>query len=384
MAVDTFKAELFNQIAIYIIRAKLVFRPKGYLDTLEIIYPLKATHFGLLFLLTKTCDDKFKITIEGSLHHYYNNKYYKKEEQNFDDFPIFTMFTVLLELQEFLQCDLEEFELRSFEFGINIRCGKTARLFLNKLRYFAIKYGAKKEGYSNNGLMITFEPTQILLKFYDKFRESYLYKSDKLGSYDDLIRFELKYLRSRIANKEAGIKTLKDFLDIAKISKMFDVLQSHWSNILMEDRLDPLDGFSKKELEIFQKGVTHDFFSDPLKVNFVKGLRTESNTPKNINLRRQRYYMKYVDILERYNLRSEYHEFTPKLKSHCDFLMYPENIEFENIMIFMFKHKLNLADSDLRHIISGLRRENLFNSKTDSELEEMIEETQRRLHLKGL
>ncbi|MBK9044184.1 MAG: hypothetical protein IPN97_13575 [Saprospiraceae bacterium] len=210
MAVDKFHSELLDQQAISRIVPKLNFRPVGYLDTQEVKYPLKAHYNGLLFMLIKINEDKFKLSIEGSLHHYYNLKYYDKE-QNFDDFTIFTMFTVLLELEEFLECDLENFEIRSFEFGVNIRCGKLAKLFLNKIRYFDIKYGVKKEVYANQGLMMSFEPTQFILKIYDKSRESHFYKSKNLNSIDDLIRFEKKYLRSRKAINETGIITLKDF-----------------------------------------------------------------------------------------------------------------------------------------------------------------------------
>ncbi|MBK6783801.1 MAG: hypothetical protein IPG79_08540 [Saprospiraceae bacterium] len=383
MAVDKFHSELLDQQAISRIVPKLNFRPVGYLDTQEVKYPLKAHYNGLLFMLIKINEDKFKLSIEGSLHHYYNLKYYDKE-QNFDDFTIFTMFTVLLELEEFLECDLENFEIRSFEFGVNIRCGKLAKLFLNKIRYFDIKYGVKKEVYANQGLMMSFEPTQFILKIYDKSRESHFYKSKNLNSIDDLIRFEKKYLRSRKAINETGIITLKDFLDIEKITTLFNVLQNHWGDILMEDTLEPLVSFSKKDLETFQKGVTHDFFSDPLNVNYINQSHKKTNTTKNINLRRKRFYKKYIELLDLNKLRLEYHEFTPALKEKCDFLLNPDNHDIEIIMGFMYQKQLNLENFDLNHIISGLRKENLHNSKSDTDLIEMIREAQERLHQKGL
>lgn len=309
--IDFIHATIIDPRSVQSINEKIKFIELGDLEKNERIFPRHKQMWGLTLSLIKTRSDEYQIGISGSLHKFYN-MYFYKSNHNYDDFTFTKVKRAIVELSTMLSCDARHMILKSYEFGLNIQCGIPSNHFIHKTRLYDKAIPAKLEEFPNQGLMKTYERTDYLIKIYNKNSEAKLHKDADLHYINDLIRFEVKFTRSRESVKKAGIGTMADFGNKNKFQRLGNELRAHWTKILMEDTLIPPKALSPKEKTIFEKAIRTDYFYDPMCINF-KGKRPAEN--------RRRFYASYIKILQYHNLLTAHSQFSTLIENKCNDLV---------------------------------------------------------------
>ncbi len=168
MALDYFHAVVYDEDDVNSIRKYVTFRPVGYLDTQEIIYPLVDEIYGLEYKLLYSPElNREFVDVKGSLHKFYNNYKYNKN-QNFDDFTFSQLQEALLTLQKNWGCHLKHAFIKSFEFGINIKVDTIANDFIERILYYNTRVLPEDQSYVNSGKQIKFKCDSYYIKIYNK------------------------------------------------------------------------------------------------------------------------------------------------------------------------------------------------------------------------
>jgi len=309
--IDFFHAAITDLGSVKLINDKIKFIELGDLNKNEQLFPRHKKKWGLKFSLIKKQNDVFQIEILGSLHKFYNI-YFNNADHNYDDFTFIKVKLAIVELSTLLSCDAIHMILKSYEFGLNIRCGIPSNHFIHKSRLYDKVIPVKLEEFPNQGLMKTYEKTDYLIKIYNKNSEAKLHKDADLHHINDLIRFEVKFTRSRESVKKTGIGTMADFSNKNKFKKLCRELRGHWTLILMEDTLIPPKALSPKEKTIFEKAIRTDYFYDPMCINFEGKRRAEN---------KRRFYASYIKILQQYDLLTAHSQFLTLIENKCNDLM---------------------------------------------------------------
>lgn len=375
MAVDQFHAMVSDSEAIGRILLKIKLRELVYKDNQEFYSFNDKKIDELTYSLTYYPDSKKSyLFINGSLHKFYNSVKYNKG-QNFDDFTYTQQCDALRLLSKEIDCPLEYLKIKSFEFGINIRCGSPANVLINQMYYYDRRVKpTDKHFYS--GLQKTFNRDSYLFKIYNKAQESEFYKHGTLAKINDLIRLEIKYKDRAYCLKDGKIENLGDFENIKKVEELYTQLQKHWKKILMYNSTQLPPTIERKDVKWFNKCSVNDYFNDPNKINF-----------KDINQTRINHYERFVNILDNHNYRSNYIDLTGIIKSKCIFLIQDNNALVETLMDIIYtevtKTKI-MAKSVLIEKIKELLSLDIMDEKNCSIFEQAILRLFNAGHIKEL
>ncbi len=367
MALDYFHAIVYDSRAVASIRKNISFQRFGDLDTLEEIYPFKMEMNSLIFKLIKDQDSRFRIDISGSLHKYYNCIRYNKN-QNFDDFTFTLQSEALDTLSKRIGCDLRHILIISFEFGVNINCGVPANDLISKIHYFDRTKIPNREEYTNSGKQITFKADSYLIKIYNKSQEAELFKKQGLNDVNDLIRLEFKS-KDKDYTKSLGICTLEDFKNQNKVGDLYTLLKNKWAKIYMLNSTSKPQNISKKDQEWFERCIRLNYFNDPNKENF-------KNTSS-----RNNHYNKCIEILDKYNYRSEYFELSKLIEYKYNFLMSAENDLIEILMDIIYKELLKAQKITQSFLINTI--ETLTSISQDEKILHLLNQATERLQRAG-
>jgi len=233
MALDHFNVMVSDSEAIKRILLKIKLRELVFKDNQEFFSYNEREIDNLTYSLIYYPDSKKScLFINGSLHKFYNSIKYNKS-QNFDDFTFTQQCDALRLLTKHIDCPLEYLKIKSFEFGINIRCCSPANLLINQMYYYD-KRVKPTDKHFYSGLQKTFNRDSYLFKIYNKAQESEFYKHVTLAKVNDLIRLEIKYKDRAHCIKDGKIENLGDFEKSEKVEELYSQLQNHWKKILTQ------------------------------------------------------------------------------------------------------------------------------------------------------
>ena len=337
MALDYFHAVVYDEDDVNSIRKYVTFRPVGYLDTQEIIYPLVDEIYGLEYKLLYSPElNREFVDVKGSLHKFYNNYKYNKN-QNFDDFTFSQLQEALLTLQKNWGCHLKHAFIKSFEFGINIKVDTIANDFIERILYYNTRVLPEDQSYVNSGKQIKFKCDSYYIKIYNKSQEAELFKHETLNDVKNLIRIEVKFRDSDYCKKAVKVEALSDFLEIEKFNLIVKSFKSHWKKILMINSLITPKELSESDAIHFGECVKSKYFNNPIK-EFFNSRQTRRN-----------HYNKFIKILDSVKYRTMYLDASDIIDYKLSFLTHYENEIVEKCMeaiITSLKifHKLHLNE----------------------------------------
>ncbi|MDP3946509.1 MAG: hypothetical protein Q8Q51_11505 [Lutibacter sp.] len=189
----------------------------------ELYYSNSYNYQNLMFTIyTDSNNNVTKMFIQGSVHYYFNNGLH-----NANDFSFMNFLYTIKDLKDKFGINPHMCVIRSLEYGVNIQHEYDTRLiminvFYQKRKKFItpILKPYKQAGNPRNDDWIT--------KIYDKGFQFPKYSNG------ELLRFELKYMRSRELNK-LGIVFLSDLFIRENHFKLYKVLIKRFSEILIYD-----------------------------------------------------------------------------------------------------------------------------------------------------
>ena len=195
-------------------------------DTGEVHKPYCETEFGPM----KIKSASRYVEISGSLHKYYN-WYTKGEMQNHSDFYRDQIEEALEHLSTELRFKLEDAELKNLEFGVNVMVPFEVRpLVKNKIILHKSYPAYRLDNHHSKGFFREYKYTDYFVKIYDKGQQYDICKN--------LVRFELKYMRSRIIRKNLGVSTLSDLTKRECLVRMQYRLCKSFGDLVITDWID--------------------------------------------------------------------------------------------------------------------------------------------------
>tara|TARA_R110002167_G_scaffold312948_4_gene518638 strand:- start:3939 stop:4760 length:822 start_codon:yes stop_codon:yes gene_type:complete len=197
-------------------------------DTGELLNVRKARYRNLDFIIY----DSGLLIVKGSLHKYKNQGIH-----NYDDFTYHDLLTVLDDISKRFGLPLNKCILRNCEVGVNIEPPLPTNIVLESLlthkqtvfKDVSVKRGFYKQAFHH----------QYLVKVYDK--------SMQYGLKNACLRFELKFTRMEILNKN-GVVTLDDLRSKERLQCIGNLLTNEWNNILLYEHSN-LRNPTKRELK---------------------------------------------------------------------------------------------------------------------------------------
>lgn len=200
---------------------------------------LVAKYRGLKFFIIQSVkyQNKTYCSIQGSLH-----KYFNKGKHNANDFTLFDLQKVIVELKQKFSIEPTTAILRNVEFGVNINTPLTANdLLKNLVCYGNYTFGTLKIEGVKVGKNIAQQRTE--LKIYDKGKQYDL-------PVQNLTRIELAVKKMEFL-KSYNITTLSDLTNIDKIKPLGSLLLSYWDDVIYYDKKinwKQLTQFERKKL----------------------------------------------------------------------------------------------------------------------------------------
>lgn len=229
--------------------------------------PKIGAYNGLSIKITEN-----QASIRGSLHKYYN-KIEDCGEQNFNDFSYCDFKCSVAKLEKGLKFDSSKAKVTNLEFGLNIDLDfDPQKLIDNQVLMFDFKAPNRDEKFYGKGDFLEFQKTDYSIKIYNKSKH-YKLKSR------NILRIELKVLRSRYLQKHFGITSL-DSIKRNTFKKLFEKLLEHFDNLLIVDSLFYKDTCRIDETIIFQNGINSKYW---------KGIR-DAKTNKFVNKFKRDFY----------------------------------------------------------------------------------------------
>jgi hypothetical protein len=219
-------------------------------------------------------------SVEGSLHKFFNlTEDYG--EQNFNDFSYCDFKYILERLPNIFPANNKETKVTNLEFGINIDIDlNPAELIDNYILMYDFKAPNKNEKFYGKGDFLEFKMTDYSIKVYNK-SKPYSLKNR------NILRVELKIVRSRYLKTHFGIYTLED-LDHKRFKLLFEKLLEHFDKLLIVDTLSLNNPERLDEMILFQNGISS--------TNWKKLTNSKSNKVKN------RFKNDFNNILKVYSL----------------------------------------------------------------------------------
>ncbi len=195
-----------------------------------------------------------QVSIEGSLHKYYNiiENFGK---QNHNDFSYCDFKYALGYLQNTCPINNMETKVTNLEFGINIDIDlNPADLIDNYILMYDYKAPNRNEKFYGKGDYLEFKMSDYSIKIYNKSKQYSLKNRN-------ILRVELKIVRSRYLKKHFGIYTLQD-LDKKRFKLLFEKLLEHFDKLLIIDTLSLNTPGRIDEMILFQNGISHSYWKE--------------------------------------------------------------------------------------------------------------------------
>ena len=209
--------------------------------------------------------DTGTITLSGSLHKYWNDG-----AHNYNDFNYEEVLFVLNDLNTKFDIDLSNSFLKCLEIGINI----TPPVPTNEILDNCLLHKTKPFEYQKNsdeGKYKQVQHSQYIIKIYNK---ALHYKSKGFKIKDEIMRFEIKYIKMQKLNEE-GIFSLQDLMDYG-LQNFKNIILIEWQNVLFYDNTIQIDQLTNRS----KKAILE--YSNP---NYWTGLLAKNQT-KNFNYHR--------------------------------------------------------------------------------------------------
>lgn len=201
----------------------------------NIVYrkPYRIAEYKGLSFSYSNIENPSNFQISGSLHKYFNDG-----EHNYNAFDKINVDQVLNDLQDKFSIDLKACNVENLEIGVNIHLPNdlTAGVLIDGCLFHSRKrFVTLKDNQWGN--YIQCEHSQYIIKVYDKGLQ---YR--KLGYLiqDEILRFEIKFIKLEKLEKETGITTLASLLT-CKPETIKKLLSNEWNRILFYDPTLPLD-----------------------------------------------------------------------------------------------------------------------------------------------
>ncbi len=243
--------------------------------------PYRKAEYNSLSFSYSNLENPQTFYLAGSLH-----KYFNRGIHNHNDFKKEDIDYVLRDLKDKFEIDLKACKVENLEIGVNIILpnGLNAREIINGCLFHARKKFITKKD-DQWGQYIQCEHSQYIVKIYDKGLQ---YR--KLGHdiTDEVLRYEIKFIKNEIINAKTGINTLGDLLT-CKQSKLQEVMLENWERILF------FDPTLKMEDDRIYKYSTQKFWED-------LGNRKMQNDPtKKSNSSYYKHLKKYGKLVDKFS-----------------------------------------------------------------------------------
>ena len=199
------------------------------LKTGEVREKYIAKYYGMDFIIT----DSGRMFLHGSLHKYYNfimditapnqyNEIQKRKGFNGDQFNYSNLEYTIQDLENRFEINFSNSRLHNLEFGVNAKHTLITDMILDNLMLHIGKQFSRP-------LDTTYRQAQHVqysVKVYDK--------GLQYGMYDNILRFELKYIKMQELNR-LGIFNLNNLSSYGNLQKLGNLLIKRWSEILLYD-----------------------------------------------------------------------------------------------------------------------------------------------------
>ena len=208
------------------------------------------------------------LIIEGSLHKFYNSIVNKERKNNYDDFTLRQVKSVVSKLKETVGVESSKIEIMCFEFGVNLYPERSRREYLENWLLHKRNEGSRKK-YGKTGLMREFDYQQYTFKVYDK--------TDQSQIEENCLRIEMR-IKRKVKVAAYRIKLLDDLCNPVMISRLIKLLLDAIDDslILREDMLVNSTFRRAKRKEL-------------LNINFWRGLTTDR-----LKYKRMRSKLKHI------------------------------------------------------------------------------------------
>lgn len=210
--------------------------------TNELCYPIKANFQNMEVRLTSNYG-----IIKNSIHKYYNLKA-NQENQNFNDFTYLDFILAVFSLQKDIGMLIDDFAITNLEFGFNLNTLFSPKNIIEQnVIFYEFNEANQFDAFKGKGCYKQFNKSEFALKVYDK--------GLQYSQSENIMRVELKITDSRFL-KKLGINVLSD--------------------LFYKDNLDKL---FYKFIEIFDKLVIVDMFSDNVITDLDKQMLDKGKNP---------------------------------------------------------------------------------------------------------
>ena len=203
-----------------------------------------------------------KTIIKGSIHKFYSFVFDGLKDCNYNQFDYWKVKKAVHEIESIFGIPANAFEVKSYEFGLNVETSFDPAKFLQK----NVITHAKNFRSTEIGERITkYLFTEYDFKFYDKAKIA-----KQIGN---ILRIERKVKKGRHA-KTIGINTLQDLLNTAVWNNQFD---------LLEEQLEGLIVFDDPELE---SKLSNPKYWESIRKKRTKKMRLINSLPES-NLKKE-------------------------------------------------------------------------------------------------
>lgn len=210
----------------------------------DIRYPLKVS----LENMEIVANDKV-VYLKNSLHKLHNILN-QKGDQNFNDFS----YSSICETVDFLLMKLPYLQtatITQLEFGLNINTLiPSEKIIRNNILMHQFKGYSHNMKFNGKGEYKQFDHCNYLIKIYDKAKQ--------FKQLDNILRFEIKFVRKREFNK-LGILKITDLKSKDKLNNLFNYLIKRFDEFLVVDSLESKNLPAKISLEI-EKYLSSNFW----------------------------------------------------------------------------------------------------------------------------
>ncbi len=226
-------------------------------------------------LNTNTLNNQTTLYLKGSIHKYYTNG------TNYNDFDLCSLKKALFDLFNKLDIDIQNTQIHSFEFGVNINTNISVYELINNIVNYKGKLPIYRD-FNNTGQIIKFEFTQYILKIYNKGMQGYNKGYFKTNE-DTLLRFEIHIDKMQyIQKKGISIYNLNDLLNPLYINQLGSLLINTFNELIIYDSTIDLNTYKPKDKEFLIKCENSKYWTGIYKGHVPKEYKRTKDKFRNL------------------------------------------------------------------------------------------------------